>query len=247
MRFDEFNIPWGNGIFRLTKRITIELSNLCNYAVIHKDCPAGQRKKITIIPEHIFRSVLNTCEKYDFRGIISFHMYNEPLTDPRLFMFMDLIKTQMPGIKMFIVTNGWYLDQNMAAELEAHGLDYLHISAYSKTEYLRFKKLRFNIPVRIFHEPLDDRLTWYSQKNAGHNNTPCYSPFYEICVSSAGKILLCTYDWKSRHELGDLNRETLEEILNKDALKDIYDALSKGERKFRLCMNCPTYRGEPCT
>lgn len=244
MRFDEFNIPWGSGIFQYTKRITFELSNLCNYAEKHKKCPVSQRSKITILPEHIFKAVINTCEQYDFQGVISFHMYNEPLIDPRLFLFMDLIRKIIPRAKIFIVTNGWYLDQNMAYDLEAHGLDYLHISAYSKADYLRFKKLKFTIPVRIFNYPLDNRLNWYSQTEKSLCTPTCYSPLYEICVNCNGKIVLCTYDWKSMHELGDLKHETLEVILKKEKPRDIYDSLSKGNRKYKLCRNCATYRGE---
>lgn len=245
MRFNDFNIQWGEKIFRKTKRITLELSNLCNYSLIHHDCPINSQKTQQILPESIFNSVLNTCNAYDFQGVISFHMYNEPLIDPRLFRFMERVKKTIPKARLFLLTNGWYLDQNLCRDLELCGLDFLEISAYSESEYLRFKKLKSKINIRIEKRKLDNRLNWYNEIPKDNLPKPCYCPLYEICITCIGKVILCPYDWQREHVFGDLNKESLEQILQKTKIWNIYESLSTGHRSLKLCKNCISSRGEP--
>ena len=120
MRLDDLDIPWGQGIFRRTKRISFELSNICNLADLHKRCPLHQYQERHILPAEIVYQVLDCCKAYDFQGVFAFHQYNEPGVDPRLFMFMNRIKQLLPKAKMFLLTNGWYL--NLQAHYPAKNL-----------------------------------------------------------------------------------------------------------------------------
>ncbi len=245
MRLDDLDVPWGRGIFRRTKRISFELSNLCTLAPCHAKCPAHQAREPRILPMSIVESVLETCRKRRFRGMFAFHLYNEPGVDPRLFLFMQRIKAVLPGAKLFLLTNGWYLDANLARELEAVGLDYLGISAYSDADYRRFRRLRLKIPVRVRRERPDDRLTWYAPRCSPVRPQPCYAPFYEICITSAGQVCLCPFDWQRRHVFGDLSQEPLDAILRRPEMLRVYEALSCGRRELEICTNCRTSRGEP--
>ena len=55
-------------LFKHTNRVSIELSNLCNYSMIHKKCPINRIKKPVILPSKVVYSVFNTLKKYDFHG-----------------------------------------------------------------------------------------------------------------------------------------------------------------------------------
>lgn len=82
--------------FKFTKRVSIELSNLCNYASIHKKCPINKIKSPIILSSKIVYSIFNTLKKFSFSGQIAFHTYNEPLIDPRLFKFIEVAKKSCP-------------------------------------------------------------------------------------------------------------------------------------------------------
>ena len=115
-------------MFEHTSRISIELSNLCNYARIHKKCPLNLVETPVILPAKIVFDVLETLERYNFQGIIAFHTYNEPLIDPRLFQFIEFARKACPHSDIFILTNGYYLTQTLADELVDSGVSKIIIS-----------------------------------------------------------------------------------------------------------------------
>jgi MoaA/NifB/PqqE/SkfB family radical SAM enzyme len=172
-------------------------------------------------------------------------LYNEPGIDPRLVFFMRKVKTMLPKAKLFLLTNGWYLDQTLAHEFEAHGLYYLVISAYGDKEFERLSRLKVDIPIRITREPLDNRMTWYEIQSDKSPARPCYCPVYELCITSKGEVCLCPFDWQRLHVFGNLHEDTLEVILGRSEIWQVYEELSSGRREFSICQGCPTYRGEP--
>jgi len=245
MRLDNLKIPWGRGVFRRTKRISLELSNLCNHAEAHHRCPAHFREEPAILPEAIVDAVLSSCRACDFQGVISFHLYNEPGIDPRLMLFMKKVKQALPAARLFLLTNGWYLDQTLAREFEAHGLDFLGISVYSEEERARLSRISLGIPIRFLHEPHDDRVHWYNGRPGSGCGLPCYCPLYEICITCRGEVGLCPFDWQRRHVFGNLHDDPLEVILEGAAVWRLYEELSKGNRELAICRGCATFRGEP--
>jgi MoaA/NifB/PqqE/SkfB family radical SAM enzyme len=247
MRLDKLNIPWGRGAFRRTKRISLELSNLCNHAGAHSRCPAHFQEEPAILPEAMVDAVLSSCRAHDFQGVISFHLYNEPGIDPRLFLFMKKARKALPAARLYLLTNGWYLDQTLAREFETHGLDVLGISVYSEKERSRLSRLRLNIPVRIMFEPHDDRVDWYDGRQGPGCGPPCYCPLYEVCITCKGEVCLCPFDWQRQHVFGNLRDAPLEVILERPEVWRLYEALSSGNRELAICRGCTTFRGEPWT
>lgn len=245
MRLDKLDIPWGQGIFRRTKRISLELSNSCNLAQQHPQCPLHDQKERRILPESVIDRVLETCAKYAFAGVFAFHLYNEPLIDPRLVFFMEKIKSRLPSARLFLLTNGTYLNQTLAEELVNHGLDFLAISSYSRSEHERLTRIQLNIPVTVTRQTLDDRLTWYDQPLSQDAAHPCYCPLYEICITCSGELTLCPYDWRRETVFGNLHLESLEAILERAEPWAIYHELAEGNRRLDICRGCHTSRGEP--
>jgi GTP 3',8-cyclase len=247
MRLDKLDIPWGQGPFRRTKRISFELSNICNLAQDHQRCPLNLKPETRVLPGRVIDGVLETCRKYDFMGVFAFHLYNEPGIDPRLALFLERIKSILPRARTFLLTNGWYLTQSLAEELVGHGLDYLVISAYTQAEWERLRQIQLSIPVQVNKQILDDRLTWYDHEQLFPVSAqrPCYCPIYEICITCLGEVALCPYDWQRRHVFGDLNHEKLEDILERPEIWRVYEALAEGRRELDICRACKTARGEP--
>ena len=224
-------------LFKYTNRISIELSNLCNYSMIHKKCPINKIKAPIILPSKIFYSIINTIKKFSFSGKIAFHTYNEPLIDPRLFKFIEDAKKSCPSCKIYICTNGYYLDQIMAEELFSIGANEIHVSAYSDREMERLSKINVDIPFSVERMNLDNRLNFYDGPKKKYSK-PCHAPLNEIIVTREGKISLCCLDWKREYIFGDLHYQNLEGILKEGKMHSLYEKLSNGERTLNLCRRC---------
>jgi radical SAM protein with 4Fe4S-binding SPASM domain len=226
-----------SNLLKYTNRISMELSNLCNYSMIHKKCPIHKINNPVILPSIIVYSVIETLKRYSFSGRIAFHTYNEPLIDPRLFKFIEIAKNSCPSCEIYICTNGYYLDQVMAEELANIGVSEINVSVYSDREMERLSKINVNIPFSTERMKLDDRLNFY-ESSEKEKFEPCYAPLNEIIITRDGSISLCCLDWKRKYKFGDLHYQNLEEILREGHLHSLYSKLSKGERTLSLCRRC---------
>ena len=224
-------------ILKYTSRVSIELSNLCNYAEIHKKCPLNLVTEPTILPAKIVYGVLDTLKQNDFQGIIAYHTYNEPLMDPRLFTFIEYAHDACPKSEIYICTNGYYLNQILLDELIDSGVSKIHVSAYSKSEYKRLSNLKSSIPFDVEMMKMDDRLHLYETKE-NNTKTPCYAPLNEIIIAREGCISLCCLDWQRLYTYGNLYEQTLEEVIRSGELHAVYKRLSKGERFLPICKKC---------
>lgn len=72
--------------------VSIMLSNLCNYACIHEKCPAHFIREKEIVSSKNVKAVIDELGDMGFDGRLSFHIYNEPMIDPRLFWFIEYAK-----------------------------------------------------------------------------------------------------------------------------------------------------------
>lgn len=157
-------------LFKNTYRVSIELSNRCNYAKIHKKCPLNLVDEPIILPAKIVFDILDTLDRYNFQGEIAFHNYNEPLIDPRLFKFIEYARQGFPQREIYICTNGFYLNQTLLDELVESGVSNVRVSAYSKREYQRLSQIKAQIPLSVEMTSLDDRLKLYESKEKRPGN-----------------------------------------------------------------------------
>lgn len=222
-------------------RVSFELSNRCNYAPVHPKCPAHLSGDPVFLPLTIITDVLDTLGDAGFCGGISFHNYNEPLIDPRLFKCIEYAKKCCPKSQIVIWTNGWSLNQTMMDELTASGVTILVATAYTEQEKERLCAIRTAIEYTIIDvdwahvidademEPVDDPI-------------PCYAPLTDLRISKEGLVVLCCRDWKNEYVFYDLNKVPFRSVLHSRALLDAYDRLRAGDRYLPLCKRCRTAR-----
>lgn len=228
-----------NNIFAYTSRVSIELSNLCNYASIHKKCPLNIENQHIILSRRIVEKVIDSMAVYNFKGTIAFHTYNEPMMDPRLFLFIRYANQKCPECEVMIMTNGYYFNQTMADELVEVGAGSIYVSAYTKNDLHRLEKIQLDIPYIIQEYQLDDRLNLYDKvPRANRDQTPCYSPLNEIIITRDGQVSLCCLDWKRKHCFGNLYKESLEDVILLSNMATVYNLLSNGNRTFKICKVC---------
>jgi hypothetical protein len=231
-----------NELFKYTTRISFELSNLCNYSRIHKACPLNLEKEPKILPSRVVYETLDILSKYEYNKIIAFHVYSEPLTDPRLFKFIEYARKVCPNSDIYFSTNGAFLDQILLDELVDIGLSNIHISAYFNSEFNRLSKLNFTITHKVERLRLImDHLEIYD-KPIIDSIDPCYAPLNDIVVTRDGILSLCCRDWKRIHNFGNLNKIGLDEVLREGKLHEAYKKLSNGNRYLDLCRRCGSVR-----
>jgi radical SAM protein with 4Fe4S-binding SPASM domain len=221
-----------------TKRISIELSNLCNYAFIHKKCPVNLENEKKILPSKIVLHVIDTLEKLNFAGIIAFHTYNEQMIDPRLFKFIEYTRNKCKQCDIFISTNGYYLNQTIANELIEIGVTSIHVSAYTPNEYKRLSSIKVNIPYNVEKMILMDEVLSLYQAPFINLSLSCNAPLEEIIITREGFISLCCRDWQRRYNFGNLNDHNFEEIIRNGILQAVYKKLNSGNRFLDICKRC---------
>jgi len=228
-----------------TSRVTFELSNRCNYAYMHKACPAHGVVDPVILPEAIVRRVLAYLGAEGYRRGLAWHNYSEPLIDARLFMFLDVARELMPGVEQYILSNGFMLGQGLLDELGAHGVTHVRVTTYSEAEHERCHAL-IAPPGMICgldrRKELDSRLDDYERKPRNRKQ-PCFEPLESCVIRATGHVALCCRDWANQHALGNLHAETLEEVLRKKETLAVWEQNRHGKRVLELCRRCGCDRG----
>jgi len=239
-------------LFARTHYVQIELSNICQYAWLHKKCPVHLEmaspfrvKRPRHLPGDLVRHVLDTLGAYSYRGGITFQHYNEPLIDPRLFEFIRYAKKQCLNAKITAVSNGGYLSRQLAEELKEAGLDRIHVTLYGsqKDRDVMQRRVRKEImplwpqECNVLTWGMDDRLCIYDREYLDRGN--CYAPLSSIIITRNAEWALCCRDWKRTVTFGSLMENTFEDLLRSEEPRRIYEALSHGDRTvLDVCRRC---------
>ena len=230
-----------SNIFDNITEIAIMISNLCNYALIHPQCPANRILDKEIMPSSLVFKLLDELAESTYSGTIAFHVYNEPLMDPRLFWFMHYAKEKMPDCKLRIYTNAYYLNQVMVSELIENGMDILQVTAYGENEYDRLLSLEVSVPYTIIYGELDDRLDGYGTRKSVTqlDSLVCKSFFTQTTVFSNGDLGICCLDYKHSFGIGNMYSQSLRDCLNSGSAVELQKKLLMGDRStYPICMNC---------
>ena len=230
-----------NEIIKLIKKVSFELSNMCNYAAIHPQCPASKVRYPIFLKQETILRVLNNLFAWGYKETISWYGYNEPTIDPRLIKLVEHTSHLWKGnIKQRIVSNGEYLDQTLLNELLAAGITYFKIDSYNPRIFKRARSFRVKKKIdkfKVVEKTLDDRIDLYDLP-PNDLAVPCYAPYADIQIRCSGQITLCVIDWRSTVVFGDLNLQSFEEILRSPAMLRTYERLKKGERFHDVCSRC---------
>lgn len=226
--------------------IFFELSNICNYSYIHKKCPLSDIDKKITLQTNVIKKVIKELKQIDYAGEIAFHVYNEPLIDQRLFYLTEYAKDTCKKSKIRLMTNGFYLTQDLADEIYEYGVDKIEVSLYSQKEEERIRQIQFrNINISFYDyysKCLDNRKEIY-EREVQRNTLPCYSLNTEIIVRHTADVDLCCLDWDMKHLFGNLQNSTLEEILSTPKVQEVQYNLKQGKRYLELCKRCDWQRG----
>jgi MoaA/NifB/PqqE/SkfB family radical SAM enzyme len=222
-------------------RVSLELSNLCNYSHMHKKCPVSKYTEKKILDSAVIYKTLDELASYGYNGEIAFHRYNEPMIDKRFFDLVEYTNKHLPYAKISILTNGSFLNQEMLHKMEAYKIWFLTVSSYTFKEHDRLIQLKTSIPYKVYFSHLDDREDIYA-RNEINSPLPCYATLRDVTVNCYGFLSICCLDWKNRFTFGNLADHSMKELLNSEEFLEIHRDLFNGRRNLGICKRCDWQR-----
>jgi radical SAM protein with 4Fe4S-binding SPASM domain len=225
------------GPFRRVFQVNFQINNTCNYASVHTVCPVHYFPCEETLPTAVVYKVIDELSNIGYFGMYAFSIYNEAMGDSRFFDFCRYAKGKCPDSRIFVNTNGSYLNQKTLRESKDAGVDVFFISAYSVREYRRFLKLETDCALCVYPMVLDRRLEIYDRDYLACSR-PCYAPYADLSIDVKGNVILCCLDHRSTYVYGNVATDTLKHIISSEAMDEVYSNLLKGKRVLEICRRC---------
>jgi MoaA/NifB/PqqE/SkfB family radical SAM enzyme len=189
----------------------------------------------------------------DFRGIIHFSGFGEPLLNPDVVDYIKYIKTCAPHITVEMNTNGDKLCMKTLTDLRDY-IDTIIIDCYDGEEQKkRLQELlsSVNFTKYIIRELWsgDEMINSNYFNNRGgsmqgigneyKDDKRCFIPFYKLYIDWNGDVLLCCNDWQRlQKNIGNVMRQPLIDIWHGAAFLTVRSNLLEGKRIDNACKNC---------
>lgn len=230
-------------------QVNIETNTICNRSCHF--CIHGIRNNIppNPMPANLFFNIIDQLVNTNFAGRLSLFNTNEPLTDKRIYDFIQYTSLMLPNCYHTLVSNGDILNYARLDKLFTNGLDLLLLNSYDNTALQKNQNLyeyaHNKYPNKILHTNRTTYTNWISR--AGHiaqyAKTPvtdfCDLPNYALFINPKGQVSSCCHDFDAQNLLGDLTQQTINQIWYGAAFTTFRQQLNYGNRKIsKLCNNC---------
>lgn len=242
------------------RSIGIETYNRCNNDCPF--CPANMffdKRTPVFMKEQLFSSIIQQLKEFDYQGIVTLSINDEPLLDNRLEKFVKISTRNLQNSEVKFWTNGKLLNLKRLKSLYKSGLRSMTIDNYNdRLELLpniknllkqikgteMEKNISINVWLRYKNVVLDNRAGLSPNGNKTNwliRMRKCGLPFIQFNVNPEGKAFICCLDAYYQNIVGDLNKESIMEIWRGKKLKDIRkNIISSGRKNIFPCKRCDT-------
>ena len=230
--------------------IEIEINHKCNMSCSY--CPNAEFERVEKgeMEPALFTKLLSQLKDMDFKGVMSFHFYNEPLLSPNLANFTAEAKKTLNDIRIHLYTNGTLLSLEKFQELNKAGID-----KYLITKHEGVSKLAVDTLMEQISPNEKDRIVYkkYTEINLFNRGGllpevgpsqdlklyPCHIPYNMIVVTVKGSVIPCFEDFYQKHQMGNISEKHLKEIWYDEKYIAFRETLRKGLRyQLDVCKNC---------
>lgn len=234
----------------------IETINRCNstceFCCANKN---AETRPFCRMKQDLFEKIIDQIAEWDYSGYISLFANNEPFMDTRVVDLHRYIREKLPKAKIKVFTNGLLLTVEKFREIAPY-VDLLIINNYCENrklhknvrelyDYLKANpKLHENIDVQInvryIKEVLTNRAGTAPNKKASVKSIkePCLFPYTDMVVYPNGIVGICCCDVKEVTNLGDLNKETVQQVWNGEKAEKFRKQLMNGRNGHKFCAHC---------
>lgn len=247
-----------NREYPLFERISIECNSYCNRSCSFCTRTYDKREKVRM-PDFLIDKTLNELADVKFKGLISFHFYNEVFTDKRIFELFE--KCQKLGLKNYLVTNGDFLTTESVERLSRYNINEFTLSLYDSndredfikrsTQYIEKYKLdQYDWELIVLNggEGFTNRAGYVNHIEEKYElpvKAACSKIVKKIDVRYDGEVVMCCLDYYGLHSIGNIKNDNIIDIWYGDKKRNQLIDLAKGERdKYKLCSGCSDYMVE---
>ena len=242
----------------LFKVVEFETTSYCNRKCDY--CPNVDFERFGdeddfFMKENIFHALIDQLEELNYQGLISPHLYGEPMSDYRMLEWSSYIKKKLPKAKLKIVTNGDFLNiKNFNDYLDA-GVDIFYISKHAKQlkkpcrdllNNLDKKTLNQHVLVQDFYGDYYENQKMFTNRGGSigldegnDKKAPvnCSYATYPV-INTFGDLILCCQDFHNKYIFGNIMDKKLGDIWfdkkNIELRKRIYDY----KLDLKICRDC---------
>lgn len=239
----------------LFEHIKIQTNNLCTRKCPY--CYYGNKVDLSIsnqfLPSDYVYKVVDELAELGYSGRLGFFEINEPLTDKRIYNFIEYASKKLPSAWQMLITNGDLLTLESLRRLFEAGLKKLYISIYDQEALSRLVALRemnplyfldvefMNFTNEIFIDNRGGSLDNYelSEKLKQSVSRPCERVYKIMYVRPSGNVVSCASDFYEANILGNVSNQSLKEIWFGNKYKELRKELDNGNRDYStLCAKC---------
>lgn len=236
--------------------INIETTTLCNRRCGY--CPNSSfdrsiKQNERLMPEDLFKKIIDELKTIKFTGRISPHLFGEPLLDKRIVRLMKYAHETLPKAKLKMYTNADLLDINMLGGLCDAGVKDYVVSLHGTDKEKEINKNRvdklvsyireegMNINISYFNVSTDSFLAnrggLVKVKNV-NKVVSCQRSTNPLVVDYKGDVLICCNDYLGQVNFGNIANNSLLNIWNSKKFKSVRNDLKKKIYKFDICKKC---------
>jgi len=222
------------------------------------------------IPTALVSKMSKELAPHDYKGLILFSGFVEPLLDKNIYNLISIIRKDLPNAQIEIISNGDVLNKARVLKLFNAGLSALIISIYDGDKEFNemhdlfieagISKNQYKIRKRYLSEDQNFGLSLSNRggmmENAEYKvaspekalKRPCYIPDYTFFLNYTGEVLTCNHDWGKKLLIGNLNNKSFMDLWLDHKFIDARKKLYNGDRNFAPCNKCDvdgTMMGKP--
>jgi 8-amino-3,8-dideoxy-alpha-D-manno-octulosonate transaminase len=191
----------------------------------------------------LYMKIIDDLSELGFSGRISPHGFGEPLMDKRLPDLVSYARKKCPESYIKFNSNGDFLTDDLARRLIAGGMNLISVTNYDDFEKPRLATLAKKYPYYIKYKNSRDYKK-YTRPQEGITDVsylvkPCMEPTNKFVINWQGKVIICCQDIYARHCVGDLNNESIADIVSRAGFRNLRKEISEGNRqKIDICRKC---------
>lgn len=244
----------------LSSLLTVEVNTteLCNRKCVFcprfdKDVYPNRNLNMTVETAELIGKNLNIN---NYKGKISFSGFSENFINKKFVDIVAKLREYLPDSLFECNTNGDFVTEDYVKRLYDAGLNLLYINLYDGIDQIE----KFDKIMKPFDKEKYKYRAHYSQADYGLNlnnrggsitwlgmdeqsveeleGKPCHYPFYKMFVDWNGDVIFCSNDWQKEIKVGNMTKQTLEEVWLGEKLNIERRRLIKGDRSKSPCNKC---------
>jgi len=232
-------------------------------------CPVSYPEIFTNKKEGIvfedYLKVLNDLRAIEYKGVILWSMFSEPMLHKEIYELARATKDILPKLSLQMTSNGDSFRRRgdkLAALFDA-GVDRVNLSLYDGPEQITLFKTIME-RYKLSFDQVKLRRRYQESGNYGITisnrtglidsnqfrdenelaiidlplNKSCYYPFYQVAIDYDGDVLLCPHDWSRKYIAGNAFRENIWDLWKGPKFSNARKLLANNCRSIKSCISC---------